>query len=297
MGSGFFNLDVSKGAVEIGKITIPTDKLEAAVSTLIKVLLVMLLMFLAIKIGNAIINKSVEKQEKLRFSMNEKKAKTIGAILKSILRYAVYFVGIIAMTETLFGKTGSIFAGLGGAAIGFGAQSFIKDVINGFFILFEEQYAVGDYITLEDKSGIVESIELRITRIRDFNGDLHIIPNGSVNTVTNHSRGNMRVIIETAISLEEDVDRAIEAISEACEEFKKNNKDVVEGPKVLGVSGMNQNGISIKVFAKARSMTQWDVEMELRKEIKNYMDKYGLKFAYPRVELVNNTYGKDDADV
>lgn len=247
---------------------------------------VLVLMYIIIKIGNKVINRFVERQNEMRFSLNEKKSKTLGAILKSILRYSVYFFGIFVIIEILFDIKGLTFASIGGVAIGFGAQNLIKDVINGFFILFEDQYAVGDYITIKDKSGIVESIELRITKLKDFNGDLHIIPNGSIGEVTNHSRGNMRILIDIDIANDENVDNTISIIEGVCEKFKQENENVVEGPDVLGVIQLKETATTIRIVGKAKTMTQWDVEMDLRKEIKNILDKENIKRPYPRVRIL-----------
>jgi moderate conductance mechanosensitive channel len=211
---------------------------------------------------------------------------TLEAILKSILRYTVYFFGIVGILTEVFGTISLTFAGIGGVAIGFGAQSLVKDIINGFFILFEDQYAVGDYINIDDKGGIVESIELRVTKIRDFNGDLHIIPNGLISKVTNHSRGDIRVLVEFDVPYDTEIDRVIRIVSEVCEKFKLKNNNMVEGPKVLGVSALKDSSITIKVMGKSKSMTQWDSEMELRREIKMALDREKIEAPYPKRKIV-----------
>lgn len=276
------SLDISKGGIQIGNLNITTEEIQLAFSKLIHVAGIIVAMYLTIKIGCALIDKSVNREKKMRFSLDEKKSKTVGAVLKSILRYSVYFFGIFGLVEVFFGKVGLTFAGIGGLAIGFGSQSLVKDVINGFFILFEDQYSVGDYIHIDDKNGIVESIELRLTKLRDFNGDLHIIPNGMINKVTNHSRGNMRILLDVEIPYEEDLDKTAKIITEACEKFKTETEDMVEGPKVLGVSALKESSMSIRVVGKAKPMTQWDCEMKLRTEIKKALDKSNIKVPYPK---------------
>lgn len=253
----------------------------------IRIAIIIVIMYLIVKIGNIIINKFVKRQEKLRFSIDTKKAKTIGAVLKSILRYSVYFIGVIAILEQMFGTISLAFAGLGGVAVGFGAQNLIKDIINGFFILFEEQYSVGDYVDLEGKSGIVESIEIRVTRLRDFNGDLHIIPNGLITKVTNHSKGDMRILVDIKIDINEHIDKAIEIIANSCKKVKESNKNIVDGPKVTGVVSLEDSCTTIRVIGKAKSMTQWDCENELRKIIREDLVKENIKMYYPKVSMVN----------
>jgi small conductance mechanosensitive channel len=211
---------------------------------------------------------------------------TLEAILKSILRYSVYFFGIVGILTQMFGAISLTFAGIGGVAIAFGAQSLVKDIINGFFILFEDQFAVGDHINIDDKGGIVESIELRITKIRDFNGDLHIIPNGLITKVTNHSRGDIRVAVDIDIPYEEDMDKVIGIVSAVCERFKAENENMVEGPKVLGVSALKESSLTIKVAGKAKPMTQWDAEMSLRREIKKALNEEKIEVPYPKRKII-----------
>jgi small conductance mechanosensitive channel len=286
----FFTLDfdLTKGGINIGNFNISSEQLTYAVVKVIKVAAIVVLMYLAIKIGSTIIHKFMKRQRNSssKFTLNEKRSLTLEAILKSILRYGVYFFGIVGILSEIFGAITLTFAGIGGVAIGFGAQSLVKDIINGFFILFEDQYAVGDYINIDDKGGIVESIELRVTKIRDFNGDLHIIPNGLISRITNHSRGNARVLVEVDIAYEEDVDRTIELLAGMCEEFGKANEDMVEGPKVAGVTALRESGLTIRMVGKAKPMTHWDCEMKLRKEVKKALSEAKIEIPYPKRVMV-----------
>ncbi len=282
--------DLSKGGINIGNLT--AEQLTYVIFKVIKVLVIVIFMYLAIKIGSAIIHRFMEKQRNSnsKFTLNEKRSMTLEAILKSVLRYAVYFFGIVGIFSQIFNTIALTFTGIGGVAVAFGAQSLVKDIINGFFILFEDQYAVGDYINIEDKGGIVESIELRVTKIRDFNGDLHIIPNGLITRITNHSRGSARVLVEVDIAYEEDVDKAIEVLSGVCEIFK-NNENMVEGPQVAGVSALKENGLTIRVVGKAKPLTNADCEMKLRKEIKKALTSEAIEIPYPKRVIMKE--GKD----
>lgn len=288
-----FDFNFEEGAIRVGRLTITSDQINDLLWTIARVVLILCSMYIAIKLGSKIIEKTLNKQKKLKFSLDDKKARTIGAILKSLLRYSVYFVGVSAILSIVLGGISLTLAGIGGVAIGLGAQSLVKDVINGFFILFEDQYAVGDYITIEAKSGIVESIELRITKLRDFSGDLHIIPNGLITNVTNHSRGNMRVMVEIDISYEQDTYKAMEVLKEACIQFAKENKNIVEGPNVVGVSALKGSGVTIKIVGKAKAMTQWECENQLRARLKKVLDDANIEIAYPVTKIVNYNFGKE----
>lgn len=244
-------------------------------------------MYASIKIGNKIINRFVKKQKTLKFSLDDKKATTVGTILNSILRYTVYFLGVFAIIEILFGRIGSIFAGLGGAVIGLGAKDLIKDVISGFFILFEDQFSVGDYITVEDKSGIVDTIELRVTKLRDFNGDLHIIPNGLINKVTNHAKNDIRFKIEISVAYEEDIEEVINKINKVCLKYAEERKDIIsEKPEVYGITSLGANGINIVVYGKTTSMNQWTAEIELRKKILLELKNQNIEIPYNKLQII-----------
>jgi small-conductance mechanosensitive channel len=280
-----FNFESSSGKLGIGDVTINLYVMALGIA---KIVGIIILMWLAIKISRWIINRTVEKQSRseLRFSLDERKSKTIGAVLKSILKYTVYFFGITAILTIIFGGISLTFASIGGVAIGFGAQNLVKDVINGFFILFEDQFSVGDYINIEDKGGIVESVELRVTKIRDFNGDLHIIPNGLITRVTNHSRGNMRILVEVDVDSDENIDRVIEVLNVACAKFKKNQEDIIEGPTVLGITSLKENNVTIRIVGKAKTMKQWDCEISLRMEIKKAFKEANIGVTYPRRRII-----------
>jgi len=280
-------------AISVEKFVITKEQLNHFIKNILLVIVVAIIMYIAIKIGNKVIEKVIDKQRKSRFVLDPKKANTVGAILKSVLKYVVYFLGATTIFSIFFNNITLTFAGIGGVALGLGAQNLIKDVINGFFILFEDQYSVGDYVTIEGKSGIVESIELRITKLRDFSGDLHILPNGSITKVTNHSRGDMRFIVEVDIAYEEDTYKAMDVLKKACQEFKRLNENVVSGPEVAGVSALKDSGVTIKIAGKAKTMKQWACENELRAFVKKVLDDAGIEIAYPVTKIVHYSAGKE----
>lgn len=156
-----------------------------------KIICIILLSILIARIGSFIIKKVFDKQKFLKKrKKDDKKLDTMASLLTSVFRYTVYIISIITILVDTF-KLNSILAaaGIGGVAIGLGAQTFIRDIISGFFIVMEDHYAVGDTITVENMTGTVEAMELRITKLRGANGDLYIIPNSEIKKVTNHSRG------------------------------------------------------------------------------------------------------------
>lgn len=160
-------------------------------------------------------------------------------------------------------------AGIGGLAIGFGAQSLVKDIITGFFILFEDQFSVGgDYVKIGEYEGIVEELGVRVTKIRAFSGgELHIIPNSNIQTVTNRARGgNMRALVVVTVAYEEDIEKVSRVLNEVCNEIRKSNESIVEGPNLIGLSNLGEYGMDFTIVARTKSMEQWGVEREIRKK-------------------------------
>ena len=290
MFSALFKVSLGDGSLDIGKgISIDMSDIENIVNKGIRIVIIILLMYITIKIGNRLINKFVKKQieSNARFSMDNQKAKTIGEVLKSVLKYMTYFIGAALILSDAFNGISVAMASVGGFALGFGAQSLVKDIINGFFILFEDQYGVGDHVTIGTFSGIVETIGIRTTVIRDFSGDVHLIPNGTINQVTNHSRGNIRFIVDVDISYEEDIDNAINVITNVCNKYKNENENIVEPIEVLGVNSLNASSVTIRIIGKTKPLKQWEAERELRKRVKKVLDEEGIEIPYPKTQLIN----------
>lgn len=256
---------------------------------ILKVVIIFFLMKVSIKISCSFIDRFFHRRNSTRFKIEERKSNTLALILKSVIKYLFYFIGVVAILKEFGLPIESIIAtaGIGGLAIGFGAQSLVKDIITGFFILFEDQYAVGDYIKTSGFDGIVEEIGIRITKIRAFSGELHIVPNGNIQTVTNLSRGSMRASVNVEIAYEEDVDNALVILSELSKQMSKDNDKIVEGPNVLGVTNFGETGIQLTVVAKTKPMEQWSVEREIRKRIKDEFGKAGIEIPYPRRVIID----------
>ncbi|GMG98002.1 mechanosensitive ion channel family protein [Tepidimicrobium xylanilyticum] len=260
-----------------------------------KIVIVFMVIKILIRISHILIDKTIESRKNKAFTVDEKKIDTLIAVLKNIIKYLLYFIGIMILLDIFGINTSSILAtaGLGGLAISFAAQSLIKDIITGFFILFEDQYSIGDYVQIGDYQGIVEELGLRVTKLRDFSGELHIIPNSNIGTVTNKTRGAMRALVTVRIPYEEDVDRVINVLEEVSQTLRKSNESILEGPNILGISDLGEYGIEITVIARTKPMDQWGVERDLRKEIKKAFERENIKIPYPRMDIVNERTRRD----
>lgn len=256
-----------------------------------------LLAYIGIKIGDFLIDRVFRPRAQNPY-FDERRILTLKTLSKSIVRYATYFMVGFTIIGQLADLTGTDLkgflagAGILGVALGFGAQSLVKDVITGFFILLENQYAVGEYITTGTFSGFVEEVQLRVTKLRDWGGEYHIIPNGQITAVTNFSRGSMRAMVEVGIAYEEDIDKAVAVMNKVAGDVGRDFQDlIVEGPEVLGVVALGPSEVVIRTIAKTKPMEQWKVERELRKRYKEAFDREGIEIPYPRRVIL--TQGSD----
>lgn len=284
------HLSLDREELQIGKVVLNLEDFEVMLNKGLKIISITIIMYLSIKIGKYLIQKIVDKQveSNAALSLDPQRAKTLGGVMRSILKYSVYFLGVTTILSVLFGGISFTFASIGGVALGLGSQSLIKDFINGFFILFEDQFGVGDYVTIGQFSGIVQTIGIRTTIIKDFNGDIHSIPNGMIAEITNHSKGSTRFTVDVDIAYEEDIDNALNAIKECCEKFQKENEEFINEPlEVLGVSALAASSVTIRTIGRTKPLTQWKMENELRKAIKITLDKEKIEIPYPKTQLIN----------
>lgn len=171
-------------------------------------------------------------------------------------------------------------AGIIGLAIGFGAQGLVSDIVTGFFILIEKQIDVDDYVTAGGENGIVEELGLRTTQIRSFDGTLNYIPNRYIQNVNNHTRGNMRALVDFGIAYEENIDHVTQVLQKVCEEMSENPL-IKEGPDVVGVQSLDDSQVTLRVIAQTEKNEQFGIERELRKRIKEALDENNIEIPYP----------------
>ena len=251
---------------------------------LAKIVLILVSIWFITNVVDKIIDKAISNKKLTKLYTNDKRINTVAGILKKTVKIILYFIGSMIILEMININTTSILAtaGIGGLAVGFGAQSLVKDLITGFFILSEDQYAIGDYVKIGDYEGIVEELGLRVTKLRDFTGDLHIIPNSSIQIVSNRTRGSMRAMVKVSVSYDENIDRVVKILEDVCLDIKKNNTLIVEGPTILGVTDLGEYKVDITIIAKSQPMEQWAVEREIRKKVKEAFDKENIEIPYPK---------------
>ena len=204
------------------------------------------------------------------FYFAEQRAKTMTTLLQSILRYLIYFIVAMMLLKEFAIDTTSIVAGAGvfGLALSIGAQNLIRDFVTGFFIILEDQYGVGDYITCGEMSGIVEEIGFRVTKLRDFNGVLHVIPHGSISRVSNSSRGHMLAVVDVPVSYAADAGELLALLQRAAERVKEM-PELLEAPSVVGLVDFRSGEVVARIIAKTRPLEKTTVETALRRVIKD----------------------------
>ncbi|MEP6591875.1 MAG: mechanosensitive ion channel family protein [Gemmatimonadota bacterium] len=221
-----------------------------------------------------------------RLSSNEKRAQTVAQLLKSVGWVIVLaFGGMLTLRQ--FMDITPLLAGASilGLAFSFGAQSLVKDIIAGTFILIENQFAVGDVIEVAGKAGGVEWMTLRVVVLRDVEGVVHIIPNGQITTVSNKTRGWSRAIIDVAIGYAADVDVALEVIRDETRLFAQDpafQGKLDAAPEVAGVQELGDNAVTIRVMLRTQPGMQWEVGREFRRRIKVRLDQEGIEIPFPQ---------------
>lgn len=259
------------------------DWWQSVGSTLLRVVLFLIVGRVIVWIIHKTIDRIVLESENKRLSNHARRMNTVGKLLKNVASYVVYFITVMLIMSEFGFNLGPLLAGAGvlGLAIGFGAQSLVKDIISGFFIVLEDQFGVGDVIQTGQFKGTVEMIGLRTTRIQSWTGEVHIIPNGMINEVTNFSINNTVAVVDISIAFEEEVERALEVIRYTMISVKEDN--LINAPEVLGVQAIAATGVMIRVIAECRPNTHAIVVRKLNIEIKKALDKSGIEISYPRM--------------
>ncbi len=223
-------------------------------------------------------------------SEREKRAQTLGKILRQASFVLIWGVALMAVLGELGVDLKPILAGAGvvGLAVGFGAQTLVKDVISGFFILLENQFRVGDVIETAGVGGLVESINLRTTVLRDIQGRVHVIPNGSINVVSNFTREWSRAVLDIGVAYREDTDRCFEIMKRVGAEMEA---DPVWGPKIVGafeypgVENLADSAVVLRMMTKTVPQERWNVLRELRRRVKFAFDAEGIEIPFPHLKV------------
>jgi len=248
--------------------------------TLIASLIIYRLVSLTIKHTIELISKDTV----LSAEQAKQRAKTLGSVLDALAKFTIFFIAILVILQNIGVQVAALIAGAGvlGVAVGFGAQSLVRDFISGFFILFENQFAVGDIVQIGSSKGAVEDLNLRTTLIRDFEGKLHTIPNGDIRLVINQSRGWIKSTIEFGVPLSEDPDKIKGVLQDEVGRIAQapNLKgNLLNEPEVSGIEDFWSNAMIFKITITVKPGFQDNAAERIRTSVKK-------RFAEDGIELV-----------
>lgn len=225
-------------------------------------------------------------------SASEKRARTLISIFTKV--FNIFLVVIVAMMVVKeFGvDITPIIASVGiiGVAVGFGAQYLVKDVITGLFIIIENQYRIGDVVTIGGVSGVVESVNLRDTVLRDVNGIVHYVPHGSIDVVSNFTRKFSKFNFDVGISYNADINKAIEVINKVGKDLKEDpiwGEKLIEAPAFVRVADLANSSVNLRIGGMTKTLQQWAVEGEMKKRVKEGFDASGIEIPFPQMVIHN----------
>jgi moderate conductance mechanosensitive channel len=243
--------------------------------------------FLLGRLGAAFLRRSLLKvrlvaPKRTRDARTEQRARTVADAIASLWKVIIWIVCALTVLGLLGVQLGPLVAGAGiaGIALAFGAQSLVKDYLSGLFILLEDQYSVGDVVTIGTASGTVEDVNLRVTRLRSVDGTVWFIPNGEIRNVGNQSMEWSRAVVDVTIGYENDSPNVMAALAEEIAAMYVDpawSAVLLEAPAVQGVQSMGTEGVAIRVVAKTAPRQQWDVARELRSRITDRMRRDGVR--------------------
>lgn len=268
----------------------------------IKITAITILSMVVVRVAKMAIRKGFEIRMKAPAPLqpaSERRYRTILRLVQSIVSYVVYFSAILAILSAVNIDVKGLLAGAGivGLAVGFGAQSLVKDVITGFFIIFEDQFGVGDYIKITSVEGTVLEIGLRTTKIKGAAGEINIVPNGSITDVVNYSINNSIAIIDVSVAYSSDIAKAERLIEEYLKELPKKHEEITAPPTLLGVQNVVGAEVSIRISVETLPMQHFAISRMVRRDVKEIFDRNRIEIPYPKMMVYerdnNQTFNEE----
>ncbi len=254
--------------------------------------LVVVVAVLALEAAGYLINEAIERLvERSGDARRAAQLNTFGPLLKGVAQATIAVVAVLMLLGDLGVRIGPLLAGAGvvGIAVGFGAQTVVRDLLTGVFLLVEDIIAVGDVARIGDSGGLVEAMTLRTIRLRDFDGTLHVIPYGEAQVVHNLTKTFSYYVFDLQVSYDSDIDAALEIMRRVGAEMQSDpafRDKILEPIEVVGVDGLGDSGVKLKARIKTRPIQQWTVGREYNRRIKLAFDKAGIEIPFPHLQIV-----------
>ena len=255
----------------------------------VKVISILIISYLVVWIGKKVIHRIFM----IRVRNNERRQITIVKLLQSVLSYLVYFSAIMGVLAAVKIQVAGLLAGAGIAsvAIAFGAQSLVKDVITGFFIILEDQFSVGDYVKIGAAEGTVMEIGLRTTKIKGATGEQFIIPNGTITDVINYSLNNSKASIDMQVSLDADIEKVQLIIQDYLNTLPTQYSELVTAPVFLGVTNTTSTEATIRITVETLPLQQHGISRIIRKDVIDILTRNGIPLAVPKMMFYEKNQG------
>lgn len=251
----------------------------------VRIVLIIFFAWLIVSIVRRVVDKLFVQKRKGPLRIPKRREDTLKKLIKSVVAYVVYFMAIVMVLQVFNFEIGPLLAGAGvaGLAIGFGAQNLVRDIISGFFIIFEDQFSVGDYVLASGVEGTVEEIGLRTSKIVSWTGELNIVPNGNIDQVINYSSRNGLSVVDVNVPYESDVAQVEQIIQEVAETLPDKYEFILGVPEIIGVQNLDVSHFVVRVIAETEPVFQWAGERNIRKEIQDKLYKSGVQIPSPRI--------------
>lgn len=260
--------------------------------TMLRVLLIFLVAAILMKLSSKLIlTLKMHMRERAEDDIEEiKRIETVGRVFRYIATIVISIIAVVEVLHQLGISVAPVLAAAGvvGVAVGFGAQSLIKDYFNGFFILLENQIRQGDVVEAGDKAGLVEEVTLRYVRMRDYSGNVHYVPNGLITTVTNMSRGFAQAVIDVGVAYRENIDEVIEVMKRVGTELRQDERlasKILDDMEMAGVEALDNSAVVIRCRFKVLPLEQWGIKREYLKRIKAAFDAQGIEIPFPHLTV------------
>ncbi len=261
-----------------------------AITSGLQILVVIIAMTITTRVLHMAINRTIGRVSEGSDPERAKRTETLKSTINSLVNVVLFSVALVIVLGQLGIAIGPILAAAGvlGLAVGFGAQSLVRDVINGFFILLDDQIRVGDVVQIAGTGGLVEKVTLRLVVLRDLAGNVHFVRNGSIDVVTNMTKDYSRYVFDIGVAYREDVDEVISVIRSVDEELRADpafGESILEPIEILGLDEFADSAIIIKARTKTRPIKQWEIGREFNRRLKRAFDQRGIEIPFPHVTL------------
>lgn len=292
--------DLEEEIEQIQTFLFSPETWDILITKSIRITLIILVSMLVVRVLKMLIRRVFSVKFKGPLRRSKRREETLLKLLQSAVAYVVYFAAILAVLGEFKIDAKGLLAGAGvlGLAVGFGAQNLVRDVITGFFILFEDQFSVGDFVKVGAAVGTVEEIGLRTTKIQAMTGEMHIIPNGNITEVVNYSIRNSLAILDIGIAYEADIRKAERVIEEFLQTLPNEEyEEVIATPELVGVESLGASDVVLRITAETEPVMNFAVARKLRRDIKLVLEENDIEIPYQKMVIFHEDDDMKEGEV